>query len=140
MINKRTIQWEGSINFVDEKNDIHCEMKFPEKGLFGLPRGITYDMMTGTIVKENKEVCTVDGSWLSHLCFNGKKYWDLETSDIVLPMRVDKALPSDCRYREDAVALAEGDMELSQSEKERLEVLQRHDKKLRIDNKKGRQH
>lgn len=53
-------------------------------------------------------------------------------------MRVEKdiLLPSDCLYREDSAALATGDLELAQEEKERLEVLQRHDKKLRIANKR----
>lgn len=61
----------------------------------------------------------------------------METSDIILPMPVSNPLPSDCRFREDSVAVANGDMELAQDEKERLEILQRKDKKLR---QEGRKH
>ena len=80
----------------------------------------------------------MNGSWLSHLDFNGIEYWRLETSDIILPMRVEEKilLPSDCLYREDAAALAAGNLDLAQNEKERLEVLQRHDKKLRTADKR----
>ena len=134
MINKRTVQWEGSIKFEDRKNNIECEVNFPEKGIFGLSRGITYDMITGTIFKDGQDVCEVTGSWLSHLNFNGKTLWELENSDIILPMRSENPLPSDCRFREDSVALGEGDLEQAQIEKERLEVLQRLDKKLRVEN------
>lgn len=140
MIKKRTIQWEGSIKFLDAKNNIECELNFPKEGLFGLNRGMTYDMLNGTIFQNGEEVSKVDGSWLSHLCFDNKKYWELVTSDIILPMRCDdsKALPSDCRFRDDAVALATGDMELAQKEKERLEVFQRNDRKLRNEGRKSR--
>ena len=131
MINKRTIQWEGSILFKDERNGIECELKFPEEGFFGLGGGKTYDMMTGTIIQNGQEVCEVEGSWLSHLSFNGMNLWKLENNDIILPLRVDDPLPSDCLFREDSVALGEGDMERAQIEKERLEVFQRNDKKLR---------
>lgn len=138
MMNKRTIQWEGSILFKDAKNNLECEISFPKAGLFGIGRGKTYDEMAGTILQNDKAVCEVEGSWLSHLSFNERKYWDLETSDLILPVRLDDCLPSDCRYREDAVALSEGDIELSQQEKERLEVLQRSDRKLRLEAKKKR--
>jgi len=58
-------------------------------------------------------------------------YWELETCDAVRPTAIDKCLPSDCRYREDSIIFATGDLERAQIEKERLEELQRNDKKLR---------
>lgn len=101
--------------------------------MFGLERGTTYDMLTGKILQDGEEICDVEGSWLSHLDFNGKNYWTLENSDIIFPMRSENALASDCRFREDACALEDGDLDLAQYEKERLEVLQRSDKKLRTE-------
>jgi hypothetical protein len=137
LIGKRTIQWEGSVKFFDQKNGLECELTFPEKGMFGLERGLTHDMLTGSILQDGKEICEVDGSWLSHLGFNGKNYWTLENSDIIFPLRPEISLPSDCRYREDACALADGDLDHAQYEKERLEVLQRSDKKLRTEGYKS---
>ena len=51
-------------------------------------------------------------------------------------MPVENPLPSDCRFREDSIALCSGDMEFAQDEKERLEVLQRKDKKLRTEGRR----
>jgi len=42
-----------------------------------------------------------------------------------------KCLPSDCRFREDILALADGDIELADKEKVRLEVIQRSDRAFR---------
>jgi hypothetical protein len=47
------------------------------------------------------------------------------------PLISPTCLPSDCRFREDSIALASGDLDFSAVEKERLEVLQRADRKLR---------
>ena len=115
---------------------LNARLAFQKKGYFGLKENTTYDMMTGMIKQDDEPVCEVEGSWLSHLCFNNKIYWDLETSDIILPMPVENPLPSDWRFREDSTALNTGDMEFAQDEKERLEVLQRRDKKLRTEGKK----
>ncbi len=46
-------------------------------------------------------------------------------------MEPKKCLPSDCRYREDMNALAQGNIELADKEKVRLEVIQRADRSLR---------
>ncbi len=46
-----------------------------------------------------------------------------------------ECLPSDCRYRTDLIALVEGDLDLADSEKVRLEVIQRADRALRHRNK-----
>ena len=42
-----------------------------------------------------------------------------------------KCLPSDCRFREDMIALAQKNIELADKEKVRLEVIQRSDRALR---------
>jgi hypothetical protein len=57
--------------------------------------------------------------------------WSLrvETPDKWMP--VENPLASDCRFRKDLVVLATGEVAESQKWKEKLEELQRHDKKLR---------
>ena len=47
------------------------------------------------------------------------------------PVPVPDPLPSDCRYREDLVALKAGDLERAQRAKEYLENVQRYCAKLR---------
>jgi hypothetical protein len=39
------------------------------------------------------------------------RYWELETCDTVKPMPIEICLPSDCRYREDAIAFATGNLD-----------------------------
>jgi len=81
------------------------------------------------------------------LTFNGETAWELDSTTVIKPMAVDHCLPSDCRYREDSVALGQGDLDLSQaylscfnhiSEKERLEELQRADRRFREEAAKRR--
>lgn len=57
---------------------------------------------------------------------------------MIKPIIPEECLDSDCRYREDSIAFGEGDMLLSQKEKERLEDLQRYERKLRQDQEKVR--
>jgi hypothetical protein len=47
-----------------------------------------------------------------------------------------ECLPSDCRYRTDMIALEQGNIPLAESEKVRLEVIQRADRSLRQKMKK----
>jgi hypothetical protein len=59
------------------------------------------------------------------------RYWELETSDIIKPNEPKNALPSDCRFRTDLIALLENNYNLAETEKLRLEVIQRADRALR---------
>jgi len=66
--------------------------------------------------------------------FDGVRYWDLRDSDqfMYFPIPFGKrSLESDSTKRADSVTLATGNVEQAQVEKERLEVLQRGDRKLR---------
>lgn len=58
---------------------------------------------------------------------------------MIKPIMPKQCLQSDCRFREDSVAFGEGDMPWSQKEKERLEDLQRNDRKLRTIAEKNRE-
>ncbi|GAX74184.1 hypothetical protein CEUSTIGMA_g1633.t1 [Chlamydomonas eustigma] len=73
----------------------------------------------------------IEGSWLSNLDFDGRRLWSLRTETPDKWMPAENPLPSDCRYRKDLVVLETGDVIESQKWKERLEQMQRNDKKLR---------
>ncbi len=59
------------------------------------------------------------------------RYWSLAEAHPSLWQPNPDALLSDCRFREDLVALRAGDIKQSQILKEQMEVQQRHDAKLR---------
>ncbi len=78
------------------------------------------------------QVSACEGNWLSHLDWDGDRHWTLaETHVHDWKEMGDDALPSDCSKREDLSALLNGDMELSQEHKDRMEMTQRRDAKLR---------
>ncbi|KAG1666917.1 hypothetical protein FOA52_005977 [Chlamydomonas sp. UWO 241] len=98
-------------------------------GILGLSSGTSAPLaqeQSGTVL------ATLEGSWLSHLDFDGKRYWSLteETPDEWCP--VASPLASDCRFRKDLATLSSGhDIKDVQVAKEELEHLQRSDAKLR---------
>jgi hypothetical protein len=137
----RIQDYGGSITFTDKKNDLACELTFEAPGWvaswFSTPKhpsdwlsGDIYRMSTRT--KNKKDVLAkVEGSWLSHVDVDGKRYWDLKE---VAPWSIrpaDNPLPSDCRYREDLQALLRGDEEEAQRLKVKLEEKQRREARLR---------
>jgi hypothetical protein len=141
----RIQDYGGSLYFTDKKNDLACDLVFnPEApgwvaSWFTAPKHPT-DWLVGdiyrlsTCTKNNKDViCKVEGSWLSHIDFDGKRYWDIKE---VAPWSIRPAenpLPSDCRYREDLQALLRGDEEEAQRLKVQLEEKQRKEAKLRAE-------
>lgn len=81
-----------------------------------------------------EEICGVEGSWLSHLDIDGKRYWDINDPDM-LPYRQipdkEDVLPSDSRYREDMIWLHRRYMSIAHNWKVRMEEQQRHDRRCR---------
>jgi len=79
-----------------------------------------------------EELGTVEGSWTSHIEFDGKRLWDNETMKpyklIDMP---NKALPSDSGLREDLIYKRMNNDPQAQILKDKLENLQRADRKLR---------
>lgn len=71
------------------------------------------------------------GNWLSHLDWDGRRYWTLCEEDYPSWRPVPDPLHSDSSTREDLQALKAGDLALAQRQKERLEQQQRYDRKLR---------
>ena len=101
------------------------------------------DTFRGELRVNDKVVHKIEGSPIRNLKFDNEmyfyiliRYWELETTDIYKPVSFEKSLPSDCRFRTDLIALAQGDIPKADEEKARLEVIQRADRALRQKNKK----
>ena len=71
------------------------------------------------------------GSYLSFIEFDGQRYWDLRQNPTLQAYEIAKQPPSSSLFREDRICLEKGRLDEGQNEKERLEHLQRHDRKLR---------
>ncbi len=141
---ERTLHYEGGITFTDEKNRLQCDLVFnPDaqgflKSLFKKQKS-GVDCLRGEIVrlegadlrKKGDVLSTLEGSWLSHVDFDGERLWELERDLPHLQHRPEHALPSDCRHREDLQALAKGDLDEGAECKLMLEERQRYDAKLR---------
>jgi len=114
-------------------------MKFAEEpGYFSSAKARKADEVFGEIVKDGRPLCAFEGSWLKNLRFGSQLYWELETTEVIRVALTEPCLPSDCRFREDSLAVAAGDMKLAAEEKHRLEVLQRADRTLREQAEKRR--
>ena len=78
-----------------------------------------------------QEINKVRGVWHEYLMIDDKKYWDLkEHVAYELEYETDP-LPSDSSYREDANVWKSGNVETGQIAKEKLEDIQRADRKWR---------
>ena len=76
----------------------------------------------------------VSGEWTQNVVFDNEDvYWDINDYEPFTMYEMDYTLPSDGRKRLDLKALLKGDEEESQVEKEKVEVLQRKDRKLRAE-------
>eukprot|EP00877_Chromochloris_zofingiensis_P003387 jgi/Chrzof1/13049/Cz07g18010.t1 len=77
-------------------------------------------------------VAHIEGSWLSHINIDYKRYWTLSESQRSHWKPVTNPLPSDSSYRQDLAHLASGDKQGAQHWKEVMEQQQRADKTLRV--------
>lgn len=77
---------------------------------------------------------TISGEWAKELLIDTEdKYWDIKEYQLLPIVKVGYQLPSDGRNRKDLLAVMKGDQETAQAEKEKMEVQQRVDRKLRAD-------
>lgn len=157
----RYMEVVGEMTFTDAKNGLRASLRFDSEskkgGWFGSGSvKAATDLFRGAIskVSDNSQVVGFYGSWLDHLTFesaNGKgeqRVWDIRAILGYSWIEPDagsgsiSVLPSDSQFREDARALERGNLDEAQSEKERLEQLQRADAKLRKESaqKHGRKH
>lgn len=127
--------------FEDKANDVKCELTLDPDALSGVRAWIQSastpcDTIRGKISRSDEVVSEMEGSWLDDIKFSGQVYWRQGEyrAYSIIPLPEDQVLPSDSRFRSDLIALKKGDYVTAQSEKERLEVEQRRDRKLRKEN------
>lgn len=129
----------------DATNGLECDLRFNPDGnrwwlrrlwsrLRGAGRGYKRDQVVGHIVRASGDqavLCTVDGSWLSHLDFDGERRWQLgrEQPSSITP-DADQ-LPSASHCRPDLRALVEGDLERAEELKALMEEKERYAARLR---------
>ena len=77
----------------------------------------------------------IEGEWTSYLNFDDEEYWNIDDTKGFTLFCHEFTCPSDGSFREDLINLIKNDEEKSQIEKEKLEVRQRKDRKLRAEYK-----
>ena len=76
-------------------------------------------------------------SWLGQVIFDDKIYWSIFDPEQPWTQKgIDFILPSDSNNREDLISLIKGDLDEAQTNKEKLEQIQRDDQKKREANYK----
>ena len=85
-----------------------------------------------TLLKGYHSICKISGEWTNNIKFDDEEYWNIYDEPL-LNMYYDEnmMLPSDGSLRPDLQNFIQGNMDASQNEKEKLEVKQREDRKLR---------
>ena len=81
--------------------------------------------------ENNRCLSKLHGQWNGKIFIDNQQAFDFETQ---LPVELDNycyPLPSDSNLRSDVIELSKGDLSVAQDEKDRLEELQRKDRKLR---------
>ncbi|KAJ0400970.1 hypothetical protein P43SY_008773 [Pythium insidiosum] len=134
LFGERVVELTGTAKFTNSKHHLTADVDFDANN--GFLSKSQADDIKGQIISTARgaakhPVSILSGSWLSHLQFDGKVYWHVESEPAFAHVPVSDPLPSDSRFREDLVALKKGDIALAQVEKLRLEELQRTDRKIR---------
>jgi hypothetical protein len=117
----------GQMEFNDITNGINCKFNLGSDTNKKLS-----DYFIGEIKdKDGNVVSKFNGSYLSHIDFDGIRYWDIRKNIDIEAYPIKNQLPSSSIYRIDSQLLYERKIDEAQEEKIRLEELQRHDRKLR---------
>jgi hypothetical protein len=85
--------------------------------------------------KDAKIYGKIIGEWTNYLNFDDQEYWNMDDDNGLTIFSQNFTCPSDGSFREDLIYLIKDDLERSQIEKEKLEVKQRKDRKLRAENR-----
>ena len=116
----------GELSFEDKISGLKAEFKM------GNIVGKLSDYFQGEIVdKEGNSVSSFSGSYLTNIEFDGVRYWDVRKNIDIEAFPVKAQIKSSSIYREDSNFLYEKKLEEAQEAKDKLENLQRHDRKLR---------
>ena len=85
--------------------------------------------------KNAKSYGVIEGEWTNFISFDQVEYWNMEKIKGLPVYSPEFLCPSDGSFREDLIYFIKDDQERSQMEKEKLEVRQRKDRKLRAEYK-----
>jgi hypothetical protein len=117
----------GEMFFRDETHGLQTKFKlgnYKEKKLS--------DYFIGEIKDDNGKILSkFKGSYLSYIEFDGVRYWDIRRNIDIDYYPVKDQIKGSSIYREDCQLLYERKMQEAQKAKEKIEELQRYDKKLR---------
>ena len=117
----------GEMIFRDETHGLQTKFKlgnYKEKKLS--------DYFIGEIKDDNGKILSkFKGSYLSYIEFDGVRYWDIRRNIDIDYYPVKDQIKGSSIYREDCQLLYERKMPEAQKAKEKIEELQRYDKKLR---------
>jgi hypothetical protein len=112
-------------------NDVTHGLK-AKINLGGCAKTALSDYFEGDIEdKDGKVLCTISGSFLSHIDFDGKRYWDIRRNIDIEQYPVKNQIKSSSIYRKDSLLLYEKKLDEAQDAKTELEEIQRRDRRLR---------
>ena len=146
----RVYNYFGDLIIKDYKNKIECIYTLNDtynqgllsKMIFGKHK-IQYDegkveiKQVNPTTKEKELKSTGFASWVGQAFFDGKQYWSVfDDNEKWTQDNINFILESDSTKREDLIALAKGDYDEAQKNKEKLEQIQRDDAKKRESNEK----
>ncbi|CAD8170761.1 unnamed protein product [Paramecium octaurelia] len=116
---------QGSLQFIDEANNLKCIVQL------GKVKNKPTDYFEGEIKRGKTTLSKLFGSYMGFADFDGVRYWDARVVKPFAMQILKSSLESDHAKRTDRIFMVQGDMDKAQSEKERLEQLQRKDAALR---------
>ena len=95
--------------------------------------GVNLNNCNHTIKDDATALVNIEGGWTRDCLFDGDEYWNIDDYPLLMEFDFSFILPSDGRFRSDRLEFIKGNVEKAQEEKEKLENLQRKDRKLRAD-------
>lgn len=133
----RIAEYNGELVVKDNVNKLLCILTFnPDAqsflSSFFVSQTTKSDTFRGSIRNSGREILKVDGSWITHINFDGERFCEFESCKKYIAMAVRNPLPSDSSFRSDLKALKIGRYYEARKQKHSLEEIQRNDCKLRI--------
>ena len=120
----------GEVKYIEKQYNVSCNVQI------GKQKGMPSDYIYGEIMIGNKVVSVLRGSYMSHIEFDGICYWDIRENFPIKIIQKSKNLPSSALDREDRKLLELGRFSEAQEAKEKIENLQRYNRKLRKEHSK----
>ena len=111
----RLFSLEDAMTFEDKENNLRAVILFKEKRRDQFS-GVMYRSRADSLLKSEinrisdlkdvkEEICTISGSWMTHLNLGDQLYWHIDSTKPMKPIPAANPLPSDPRYREDLIWL-----------------------------------